>query len=178
MQETELTQIGQLIELKRQAVCIYAQAANTMYMHHIKWSFKLREMSSQSQRQHDALCRIADGDRFMIANVRTYAFMEQPETKNEIILGALDLLLDLEHDIVSTDCEYKEHEEMFDNIHNASKYNMQWLQYMLKTFDTRFVAAKRSTLSCQLCGWRIQVEKGESYGNVLCEICGGRNSMG
>lgn len=149
-----------------------------MYVHHIKWSFKLREMSSQSQRQHDALCRIADGDRFIIANVRTYAFVEQPEHKNEIILGALDLLLDLEHDIVSTDCEYRKHEEMFDNIHNASKYNMQWLQHMLDTFDERFIAPKSGILSCQLCGWRVQVERGKSYGNVPCEICGGRNSMG
>ena len=181
MQETQLTQLsqlGQLIELKRQAVCIYAQAANAMYAHHIKWSFKLREISSQSQRQHDALCRIADGDRFMIANVRTYAFVEQPETKNEIIFGALDLLLDLEQDIVSTECEHREYEEMFANIHDASKYYMQWLQYMLETFDTRFVASKRSILSCQLCGWRMQVKERENYGNVRCEICGGRNSMG
>lgn len=149
-----------------------------MYAHHIKWSFKLREISSQSQRQHDALCRLATGDRLMITQVRTYAFVEQPEEKDEITLGALSLLIDLEQDIVSTGCEHEEQREMFANIHGVSQYNIQWLRHMLETFDERFVATKRGTVSCQLCGWRMEAEKGEDYGDVSCGICGGRNSMG
>lgn len=114
----------------------------------------------------------------MITNVRTYAFVEQPEEKDEITLGALALLIDLEKDIVTTKCEHEDHREMFANIHAISKNNIMWLQHMLNTFDERFVASKSGTLSCQLCGWRMDVKKGDEYGDVVCEICGGKNSMG
>lgn len=147
-----------------------------MYMHSIPWSFRLREMASRSQRQHDALCRQASGEQVLyLASLRLYSLIEQPEEKDEIVKEGLALLTALETDIVSLKRDDSCGETPFEAVQSISNENLEWLKWAAKAFDYRFSFKKDKKIRCACCGYPAVVTKDGDLSEKPCPVCNAKH---
>lgn len=176
-QLTGLSDLGRIIEYKKQAVCLYNQAGKIMFGHSAHWSFTLREMGAQSQVQHDMLCKFTSGP-IVLEAFTSVAIVEHPEEKDELALKSLDALYQLEQAILSITLggEDREWVQRVQYAQSVSSYNKDWLKWVHNSFGKRFIATKDKTVVCALCGWRYEMKKGEDY-EFPCPLCDGVHTL-
>lgn len=173
-----LSDLGRLIEYKKQSVCLYNQASKIVFGHSAHWSFRLREMGAQAQVQHDTLCKFTTGP-IVLEAFTSVAIVEHPEEKDELALKSLDALLCVEEAILSLKVEAKDSEwaQRVRTAQSVSAYNAKWLEWAYKSFSNRFIARQDKVVACALCGWRYEVKKGEDY-EFACPLCEGVHTLG